>query len=141
MQTWVVNKIYIPTTILSVLAVAVVFGSASPAFSSSDGESYTRNWVSSIGDAVGTIEVSEDTNVDDVKDQAISEEEATDGYDVTKARLTKAVNDSDQYFLVWKLIEYGETDTVTMYILDAGTGEQLVEPIIKEGGMCGSKQS
>lgn len=135
------NKVFIPTIMLSVLTVALVFGAAAPAFSSSDGESYKRNWISSIGDAVGTIEVSKDANVDDVRDQAISAEEAKDGYDVKKASLTKAVNNSDQYFLVWKLIEYGETDTVTMYILDAGTGEQLVEPITKEGGMCPSKKS
>lgn len=135
------NKAYIPTIMLSVLAAAVVLGSVSPAFSSSDGESYKRNWVVSIGDAVGTIEVSEDTSIDDVRDQAISAEEAKDGYDVQRASLTKAVNDSDQYFLVWKLIERAETDTVTMYVLDAGTGEQLIEPITKEGGMCGSKQS
>lgn len=135
------NKAYIPTITLSVLAVAVVFGSVSPAFSSSDGESYTGNWVVSIGDAVGTIEISEDTNIDDVRDQAISAEEAKDGYDVQKAKLTKAVNDSDQYFLVWKLIERAETNTITMYVLDAGTGEQLIEPITKEGGTCPNKQS
>lgn len=133
------NKVYIPTMMLSVLSVAVVLGSVSPAFSSSDGESYTQNWAVSIGDAVGTIEVSEDTSIDDVRDQAISEEEAKDGYDVQRASLTKAVNDSDQYFLVWKLIEHTETNTVTMYVLDAGTGEQLIEPIIKESGMCGGK--
>ncbi|WP_316507192.1 hypothetical protein [Nitrosopumilus sp.] len=27
-----------------------------------------------------------------------------------------------------------------MYILDAGTGEQLTEPITKEGGSCGDKE-
>jgi len=135
------NRMYIPAITLSAMAVAVVLGSVSPAFSSSDGESYTRNWVISIGDAVGTIEVSEDTSIDNVRDQAISEEEAKDGYDAQKASLTKAVNDSDQYFLVWKLIERAETNTVTMYVLDADTGEQLIEPITKEGGTCGGKQS
>ena len=133
---------HIPTIMLSVLAAAVVLVSASPAFAGSDGESYDGNWISSIGDAVGTIEISEDTDIDDVRDQAITEQEARDGYDnAERAKLTKAVNDSGQYFLVWKLIEYAETGTATMYILDAGTGEQLTEPITKEGGMCGSKKS
>ena len=137
------TKVLIPTLLLSFLAVVMVFGSISPAFAESDGDkSYKRSWVVSIGDAEGTIEISEDTNIDDVRDSAISEEQARQGYDdVDKAKLKKAVNDSGQYFLVWKLVDYTESDTKTMYILDAGTGEALTEPITKEGGgSCGDKE-
>ncbi|MDH3780576.1 MAG: hypothetical protein OES15_06945 [Nitrosopumilus sp.] len=118
----------------------MVFGSIAPAFADSDGKSYKR-WVVPIDDAVGTIEISEDTNIDDVRDSAISEEQARQGYDVDKAKLKKAVNDSGQYFLVWKLIDYTESDTKIMYILDAGTGEQLTEPITKEKGSCGKHKT
>jgi len=136
------TKVLIPMLLLSFLAVVMVFGSISPVFADSEGDkSYKRSWVVSIGDAKGTIEISEDTNIDDVRDSAMSEEQARQGYDdVDKAKLKKAVNDSGQYFLVWKLIDYTESDTKTMYILDAGTGEQLTEPITKEGGSCGDKE-
>ncbi len=118
----------------------MVFGSIATAFADYDGKSYKR-WVVPIGDAEGTIEISEDTNIDDVRDLAISEEQARQGYDVDKAKLKKAVNDSGQYFLVWKLVDYTESDTKIKYILDAGTGEQLTEPIVKEKGSCGDKKS
>jgi len=135
------SKVLIPTLLLSFLAVVMVFGTMSSAFADYDGKSYKR-WVVPIGDAEGTIEISEDTNIDDVRDLAISEEQARQGYDdVYKAKLKKAVNDSGQYFLVWKLVDYAESDTKIMYILDAGTGEQLIEPIVKEKGSCGDKKS
>ncbi len=135
------GKVLVLTLLLSVLATVMIFGSVSPIFAGSDGESYKKYQVVSIGDAVGTIEISEDTNIDDVKDQAISEEDATEGYDVDKAKLKKAVNDSDQYFLVWKLVDFTDSGTMTIYVLDAGTGEQLIEPVIKEKGMCTKSQS
>ncbi|MCH9657996.1 hypothetical protein K0U27_04760 [archaeon] len=136
------TKVIIPTLLLSFLAVVMVFGSISPAFAGSDGDkSYKRSWVVPIGDAKGTIAISEETNIDDVADSAISEEQARQGYDdVVKAKLKKAVNDSGQYFLVWKLVDYTESDTKIMYILDAGTGEALAEPITKEDGSCGDKE-
>lgn len=69
------TKVLIPTLLLSFLAVVMVFGSVSPAFADSDGDkSYKRSWVVPIGNAEGTIEVSEDTSIDDVRDSAISEE-------------------------------------------------------------------
>ena len=135
------NKVLIPTILLSTLAIVMIFGSVSPAFAGSDGESYKKYRTISIGDMVGTIEISEDTSIDDVADRAISAEEATEGYDVEKVKLAKAVNESDQYFLVWKLVDFEESGTMTMYILDAGTGEQLIDPITKEKGMCGKYQS
>ncbi|MDH3203411.1 MAG: hypothetical protein OEL81_01880 [Nitrosopumilus sp.] len=135
------TKVLIPTLLLSFLAVVMVFGSISPVFADSEDKSYKRSWVVPIGDAEGTIEISEETNIDDVRDSAISEEQARQGYDdVDKAKLKKAVNDSGQYFLVWKLVDYTEYDTKIMYIIDAGTGEALTEPITKEGGSCGGKE-
>lgn len=132
------TKALVPTLLLSFLAVVMVFGSVAPAFADSQGEkSYKRSWVVPIGDAVGTIEISEDTDVDDVRDMAISEEEARQGYDdVDKAKLKKAVNNDGQYFLVWKLVDYTESNTKTVYVLDAGSGEQLTEPVVKEMGSC-----
>lgn len=135
------SKILTPTLLLSFLAVVMVFGSVAPAFADSDGKSYKRSWIVPIGDAVGTIEISQDTNIDDVRDLAISEEQAIQGYDVDKAKLKKAVNDSGQYFLVWKLVDYTDSDTKIKYILDAGTGEQLTEPMVKEKGSCGKHKS
>ncbi|MEX0861649.1 hypothetical protein [Nitrosopumilus sp.] len=137
------NKILIPTLLLSMIAVVMVFGSVTSAFADSDGEakSHKRHWVMPIGDSVGTIEISEDTHIDDVKDKAISQEQATQGYDVDKAKLKKAINNSGQYFLVWKLVDYTESNTKIYYVLDAGTGEQLTEPITKEKGSCGDKKS
>lgn len=130
------SKVLVPTLLLSFLAVVMVFGSVAPAFADSEGKSYKRNWIVPIGDAEGTIEISQDTNIDDVRDLAISQEEATQGYDVDKAKLKKAVNDSGQYYLVWKLVDYTDSDTKIRYILDAGTGEQLTDPIVKEKGSC-----
>lgn len=135
------SKVLVPTLLLSFLAVVMVFGSVAPAFADSSDKSYKRNWAVPIGDAKGTIEISQDTNIDDVKDLAISEEEARQGYDADKAKLKKAVNDSGQYFLVWKLVDYTESGTKTMYVLDAGTGELLTEPITKEKGSCGKQKT
>jgi len=135
------GKLLVPTLLLSFLAAVMVFGSAAPAFADSEGKSYKGNWAVPIGDAVGTIEISGDSGIDDVRDLAISEEQARQGYDVDKAKLKKAVNDSGQYFLVWKLVDYAEPNTKTMYVLDAGTGEQLTEPVTKERGSCGKHQA
>lgn len=133
------GKILIPTLLLSFLAILMVFGSTS-AFADS-AKSYHGYWSMPIGDAVGTIEISKSTDIIDVMDKAISKEQATQGYDTTKAYLKKAVNDSEQYFLVWILVEYTESNTKTIHVLDAGTGEQLVEPIIKEKGSCGKDKA
>ena len=127
---------------LAVMATVAVFGSSSLAFSSYDGGTYAGSWTVSIGDAVGTIAISDDTSIDDLRDQAISREDAVEGYDnVIKSKLTKAVNDSDEYYLVWKVVEAAESDMYIMHILDAGTGEPLVDPVIKEGGMCGGAKT
>ena len=112
-----------------------------PALADSGDKSYKQSWAVPIGQAEGTLEISQDTNIDDVRDLAISEEQARQGYDADRARLAKAVNDSGQYFLVWKLVDYTESNTKIKYILDAGTGEQLIEPIVKEVGSCGGHKT
>jgi len=55
----------------------------------------------------------------------ITQEQATQGYDVDKAKLGQAVNDDGKYFLVWKLVDHTESNTKTIYVLDASTGKQL----------------
>ncbi|MCA9813235.1 MAG: hypothetical protein KC483_10310 [Nitrosarchaeum sp.] len=133
------TKVLIPTLLLFFLAVVMIFGSVSPAMADSDGKSYKRNWIMSIGDSEGTLEITQDTNIDDLKSNAISQEQATQGYDVDRAKLGQAVNDDGRYYLVWKLVDYTESNTKTIYVLDAGTGQQLTEPITKEAGSCGNK--
>ncbi len=65
-------------------------------FADSNNIHYIGYWTISIGNAKGTIEISENTNIEDESDQAITEEDATKGYDnITNAKLTKAVNDSE----------------------------------------------
>ena len=135
-------KVLIPTLLLSFLAIAVVFGSISPAMADPGEEkSYKRHWAISIGDSEGTLEITQGTNLDDLKSKAISQEQATQGHDVDKAKLGKAVNSDGKYYLVWKLVEFTDSNTMTVYVLDAGTGDELTEPITKEGGSCGDKKS
>ena len=134
------NKILIPTLLLSFLTVVMVFGSVAPVMADSSGDkSYKRNWTMSIGDSEGTVEITTDTDIEELKSKAISQEQATQGYDVDRAKLGQAVNDDGKYYLVWKLVDYTESNTKTVYVLDAGTGQQLTEPITKEGGSCGNK--
>ncbi len=135
------GKVLVPAFLLSLLVVVLVLGYASPALADSEDKSYKQSWAVPIGEAEGTVEISQDTSIDDVRDLAISEEQARQGYDVDRARLAKAVNDSGQYFLVWQLVDYTESNTKIKYTLDAGTGEQLIEPVVKEGGSCGSHKT
>lgn len=135
----------ISLALASVAMFLLVFAIAPYAVAES-GESsktYKKYWVTSIGEKQGTIEITEDSDIDKLKEQAISYDEATEGYEnVKKARLSQAVNDSGQYFLVWKVVTVsgeGEDSTFTKNILDAGTGELLTSKI-KEGG-CGYKKS
>ena len=112
---------------------------------SEDGsKTYKRYWAIPIEDKKGTLQITEDTNKDELKQKVISLSEAADGYsDIVKARLGKAVNDSGEYYLVWKLVsvEYdadSDTKIRTIYVVDAGNG-QLLTTMTKEGGKCGDK--
>ncbi len=142
------SKMLMPTVLLSVMAVVMVFGSASHVLADSDGEakSYKRHWAIPIGDASGSLEITPDTDKAELEKSVLPLEIAAAEYsDIHKAKLGKAVNDEGRYFLVWNLVSYGhdtESDTKfkTIYVLDAGTGEPLADPITKEGGgSCGDK--
>ena len=137
-------KTKLSLAIASVAVFSLVFAIAPVAFAEGDYSTYKKYWVLSIGDASGTIEITEDSDIAALKEQAISSEEATTGYEnVVKARLAQAVNDSDQYFLVWKVVtESGDENdsTYTVNVLDAGTGN-LLTSMNKEGGSCGSHKS
>ena len=137
-------KTKLSLAIASVAVFSLVFAIAPAAFAEGDYSTYKKYWVLSIGDASGTIEITEDSDIAALKEQAISSEEATAGYEnVVKARLAQAVNDSDQYFLVWKVVtESGDENdsTYTVNVLDAGTGN-LLTSMTKEGGGCGSHKS
>lgn len=140
------SKLSLQIVFASVIAFALIFAVAPSAMANSgdDSKTYKRHWAISIGDQSGTLQITEDSNKEQLKAQAISIEEATDGYeDIVKARLSKAVNDSGEYYLIWKLVsvdhdEESDTKMRTIYALDAGTGD-LLTTMTKEGGKCGDK--
>jgi len=139
-------KTILSLALASVAVFSIIFVIA-PAALADDGnytKSYNHYWMVSIGDTAGTIEITEDSDIAVLKEQAISSDEVTAGYEnVVKARLVQAVNDSDQYFLVWKVVtESGDESesTYTVNILDAGNGE-LLTSMTKEGGGCGFHKS
>jgi len=139
------GKFVIPTLFATMIAFVLVFGAASTVMADSeDGKSYKKHRVISIGDATGTLQITDDTTKRELKKDAMSLDEVAAKYsDIHKARLGKAVNDDGNYYLIWKLVSVDwdeETDTKirTIYVLDAGTGEPLTDPITKEGS-CGYK--
>lgn len=139
-------KAKLSLTFVSIAVFSLIFAIAPQAIAESEdgSKTYKKYWVISIGDKSGTIEITEDSAIEKLKEQAISSEEATAGYEnVIKAHLSQAVNDSGQYFLVWKMItESGDAkdSKYTKNVLDAGTGK-LLTSVIKEGGVCGYKKS
>ncbi len=139
------GKFVIPTLFATMIAVVLVFGAATTVMAySEDGKSYKKHWSISIGTAEGSLQITEDNTKHELKASALPLEEVIIGYsDIHKARLGSAVNDSGNYYLVWKLVssdydEESDTKIRTIYVLDAGTGELLTDPIIKEG-KCGYK--
>jgi hypothetical protein len=138
-------KITFSLALALVAMLSLIFAISPQALAESEdgSKTYKKYWVISIGDKSGTIEITDDSDIEQLKKQAISYEEATAGYEnVNKARLSQAVNDSEQYFLVWKVVtESGDAEdsTYTKNIVDAGTGE-LLTSVTKEGG-CGYKKS
>jgi len=101
-------------------------------------KSHKGHWAISIGEKTGTVPITEEDTRESLKNQAKSLSEVAEDYpDVTKAKLGKAVNDDGNYFLVWKLVSVdhdAESDTkiLTIYVLDARTGDLLIEPLTKE---------
>lgn len=139
-------KLSLPIVFASVVAIALIFAVAPFAMADSEdgSKSYKRHWTISIGEQSGTLPITENTDKEQLKAQAISLEEAVDGYeDIVRAHLGMAVNDSGEYYLIWKLVsvahdEESDTKTFTVYALDAGTGD-LLTTMTKEGGKCGDK--
>jgi len=121
------------------VATPFVLAESSYGMHSYDGaKSYKGHWAISIGEKTGTVPITEEDTRESLKNQAKSLSEVAEDYpDVTKAKLGKAVNDDGNYFLVWKLVSVdhdAESDTkiLTIYVLDARTGDLLIEPLTKE---------
>ncbi len=79
-----------------------------------------------VGEFVGSIQITEDTDKQALKDQvSVSLSEAADGLDVMGGHIGVAVNENGDKFLVWTLISIekdseSETATATIYVVDAG---------------------
>ena len=73
----------------------------------------------------GSIQITEDSNRGELKDQVtVSLSEAADGLEVYKASLGAVINENDDKFLVWVLVnvekdEESGTAIATIYIVDA----------------------
>ena len=78
---------------------------------------------------VGSIAVTEDSDRTSLREQVtVSLSDAADGLDVQKAKLSIVVNENDDKYLVWKLVNIekdleSETTTVTIHIVDAANAE------------------
>jgi len=74
----------------------------------------------------GSIQITEDSNRQEIKSQiTVSLSEASAGLDVHKAHLGVVVNENDNKFLVWILVNVekdaeSETAIATIYVVDAG---------------------
>ena len=115
---------------------ALMFAFASPIAMAEPGEDMHSKWaglkhykmhkVVQVESFVGTIQITEDSDRQDLKDQVtVSLSEAADGLDVMGGHISVAVNEDGDRFLVWALksIEKdseSETVTATIYVVDAG---------------------
>ena len=135
-------KATLSIALASVAAIAFVLALSPAVMADSDGtKTYGHHWSIQIGDASGTLEITEDTDIAALKEQAISSDEASAGYDnVVKVRLAQAENNSGQYFLVWKVVTENEDSTYTLNAVDAGSGE-LLASMAHQGGGCSYKKS
>ncbi len=74
----------------------------------------------------GRIQITEDSDRQEIKSQiTVSLSEASGGLDVHKAHLGVVVNENDDKFLVWILVNVekdaeSETAIATIYVVDAG---------------------
>jgi len=82
-----------------------------------------------VGEFVGSIQITEDTDKQALKDQvSVSLSEAADGLDVMGGHIGVAVNENGDKFLVWTLISIekdseSETATATIYVVDAADAD------------------
>lgn len=142
------TKQSLPIVFASVIAFALIFVVAPSAMADSeDGtNSYKRHWAIDVADYQGTdasLKITEDTDKRELAKQALPlDEVAADYTDIQRASLSKAVNVDGEYFLVWKLVNYNydeetDTKTQTIYVVDAGAGNEITQ-YTKEGG-CGDR--
>jgi len=109
-------------------ALAAPFVMASSGYDK-HGEYNKSHWAVPVEGFVGSIQITEDVDKHALMDQVtVSLSEASKGLDVKKASLGIAVNENDDKFLVWKLVDFNmdaESDTITatIYIVDAGDVE------------------
>lgn len=138
-------KTMISLALTSVAVVSLIFAMspAAMAYSEDGSRTYKNHWAISIGESTGMLEIVEDTDIAALQEQAISAEDAAQGYEnVVKTRLGKAVNDLGSYFLVWKVMTSESNEesgtTYTVNVLDAGNGDLLIS-MTKDGGGCSHK--
>ncbi|WP_316504895.1 hypothetical protein [Nitrosopumilus sp.] len=80
---------------------------------------------------VGSIAITEDFDREVLREQVtVSLSEAADGLDVQKASLGAVINENDDKYLVWKLVNVdrdseSETVTLTIHIVDAVNAENI----------------
>jgi hypothetical protein len=136
---YVLSAIVVTFALAFVVATPFVMAESGYGMHAYDGaKSHKGHWAISIGEKTGTVPITEEDTRESLKNQAISLSEAAEDYpDITKARLGKAVNDDGNYFLVWKLVSVdhdAEPDTkiLTIYVLDAGTGDLVIDPLTIE---------
>jgi len=136
---YVLSAIVVTFALAFVVATPFVMAESGYGMHSYDGaKSHKGHWAISIGEKTGTVPITDEDTRESLKNQAISLSEAAEDYpDITKARLGKAVNDDGNYFLIWKLVSVDHdaesyTKILTIYVLDAGTGDLLIEPLTKE---------
>ena len=81
----------------------------------------------------GSIPITEDSDRSELKEQiTVSLSEASDGLEVYKARLGAVVNENDEKFLVWLLVNSEKNEesgivTITIYIVDAGDSSNTTQ--------------
>jgi len=82
------GKFVIPTLFATMIAFVLVFGAATTVMADSDdgAKSYKRHWSISIGEATGSLQITEDNTKHELKASALPLEEVIIGYsDIHKA--------------------------------------------------------
>ena len=128
---------YLLPTFAAVFALMFAFASPLAMAESSDDVSdkligqkqYKMHKVIEVEEFVGSIQITEDTDRQTLKDQVtVSLSESADGLDVIGGHIGVVINQNDDKFLVWMLksIERNsesETATATIYVVDAGNAD------------------
>ena len=119
-----------------VAVFALMFVAATPYVLAEPGERYAANGYDGaknmhkkqplqVEGFVGSISVTEDSDKASLREQVtVSLSEASSGLDVQKAKLGVVINENDDSYFVWKLVNIerdleSETVTITVYVVDA----------------------